>query len=501
MKIYKYLMLLFLTGGLVISCSTDDEDDRFPVEKPGAGQELTEEEALELEIKDFVWKGMNNVYLYKSDIPELADDYFSTQTELNEYLLSWNSPEDLFYDDLVSDQDRFSWIVDDYVELENSFQGTSKSAGFQYGFAYAPGSDTRVLAYVLYVSPNGPADNAGLERGDYITEVNGAEITVNNYQGIFGNDNLELGLSKIEGNNLVSEGAPLTLTKTVFKEENVPVSKVFTVDGVKIGYIFLESFLGEFGIDDTKLNNKFAEFQSQNIDELIVDLRYNRGGYSEFSADLGSMVTGQFDGEIFTQQQWNDDYQNYFESQNPEALYNRFDSSVDNGDAINSLNLNSVYVIATGRSFSASESFIIGLDAHIDVIHVGTNTGGKFQGSITLYDSDDFGKEGANPDHKYAIQPLVYKFANAVGFTDFVDGLVPDIEIEEEISDLGQLGELDEPLLALTVAEITGNRSYIIDTKTTLDSRKIISDQDEKGLFIGTPESLKDLKLKRSIFK
>lgn len=499
MKIYKFLFLFVLAGGFFSSCSNDDMDDiKEQTELPG--EEPSED--LELEIKDFVWKAMNNIYLYKNDVPVLADDYFSTQSELNEYLDNWDSPEELFNEGLVSDQDRFSWIVDDYEELERLLQATGKSAGFKYGFARAPNSDTQVIAFVVYVSPGGPADNSGLERGDYITEVNGETITMNNYQGIFGNagDILELELSTIQGGTVVSEGDPITITKDVFKEETVPVSKVFTEGGVTIGYLFLSTFLGEFGIDDTKLNNVFGEFKSQNVEKLIVDLRYNQGGYSEFSADLASMVTGQFEGEIFTQEQWNDTYQNYFEQEAPDRLYNRFDSSIDNGDAINSLNLSSVYVIATGRSYSASESFIIGLAPYIDVIHVGTGTGGKFQGSVTLYDSENFGKSGANPDHKYALQPLVYKYANAEGFTDFVNGLVPDVVIEESPGNLGQLGDLDEPLLAETIAQITGNRSHISEGIETWDTGKL-KPEDEKGFFINSTNPFEELPQKKPLFK
>ena len=93
MKIYKFLMLLILTGGLFVSCSNEDLDDNpRKTELPG------EEPTGELEIKDFVWKAMNELYLYKSDTPELADDYFATQTELNDWLIGWDTPEELFYD-------------------------------------------------------------------------------------------------------------------------------------------------------------------------------------------------------------------------------------------------------------------------------------------------------------------------------------------------------------------------------------------------------------------
>ena len=122
-----------------------------------------------------------------------------------------------------------------------------------------------------------------------------------------------------------------------------------------------------------------------------------------------------------------------------------------------------MYIIAGKSSASASELTINGLDAWIDVVHVGQNTVGKFQASVTLYDSDNFGRENANPNHKYAIQPLVYKSANALGNSDYVNGLVPDIEAIEYINEYKPLGDPSEPLLAAALEDIKGVKkaSYI----------------------------------------
>jgi carboxyl-terminal processing protease len=482
----KFFMSMLLLVLMITSCSKDEEI-RDVKEEEEVLEELSPQEKRNLETKDFVWKAMNYIYLYKGKIPELANDFFDTQADLNEYLSNYNSPEELFYDGLVAEEDRFSWIVEDYEELEKYLSGSSKSAGFRYGVSYAPNSSTKVIAYVIYVSPDGPADIAGLKRADYITEVNGTEITVDNYRGIFNSDHLELGLSIVKDGVLVKDGDPITVTKTEFKEKPIAFEQVFTVEGVKIGYVYLSTFLGEFEVDDVKLNDVFGRFKSENIDELIVDLRYNSGGYAEFSADLASMVTGQLEGEIFTQQIWNDDWQNYFLQEDPEYLYERFDSEVSNGQAINSLKLNKVYIIETDRSYSASESFLVGLEPHIEVIHVGTNTGGKFQGSVTVYDSEGFfNKENINPDHKYAVQPLIYKYANANGYTDFTEGLIPDIEQEENPSNLGQLGDLNEPLLARTIEAITGvSSSSQKKPNETIDLRTIPMESG-KGYYIGS---------------
>ncbi|MDP2058341.1 MAG: peptidase S41, partial [Flavobacteriaceae bacterium] len=74
----------------------------------------------------------------------------------------------------------------------------------------------------------------------------------------------------------------------------------------------------------------------------------------------------------------------------------------------------------------------------------------------TLYDSDDFGRQGANPNHKYAMQPLVLKLANRDGISDFSSGLTPDFAQQEFVNDLGILGDSNEPLLAIALNKIAG---------------------------------------------
>ena len=81
-----------------------------------------------------------------------------------------------------------------------------------------------------------------------------------------------------------------------------------------------------------------------------------------------------------------------------------FRSTLSEGNSINSVGLDKVYVIATGSSASASEMIINSLKSYIDVVQIGTETVGKSQASITLYDSPNFQRQGANPGHLYALQ-------------------------------------------------------------------------------------------------
>jgi len=88
------------------------------------------------------------------------------------------------------------------------------------------------------------------------------------------------------------------------------------------------------------------------------------------------------------------------------------------------------------------------------VVQIGDTTEGKFEGSATLYDSEDYTRNNVSLEHTYAIQPLILKTANKVGFTDFFEGLDPDIELRESFSNLGILGNPNETLLNRALQEI-----------------------------------------------
>ncbi|MFD2432634.1 S41 family peptidase [Mesonia maritima] len=203
---------------------------------------------------------------------------------------------------------------------------------------------------------------------------------------------------------------------------------------------------------DDELNAAFADFKSSGITDLVVDLRYNSGGNIETSNDLASMITGQFQGELFSTQVYNENF---------DDVERFFNNKISSGATINSLNLNRVYVLTTGSTASASELLISSLMPYIEVIQIGTSTTGKFQGSTTLYDSPDFSRNNVNIGHRYALQPLILKSVNANGFTDYIDGLSPDVEQQEDYFNLGTLGDPEEPLLQTAINQINGGRPFI----------------------------------------
>ncbi|GIQ58366.1 hypothetical protein Flavo103_15020 [Flavobacterium collinsii] len=443
--ILRSVLLLFLLAFSLQSC--EDQDD---VAAPAS-----------LQVNDFVWKGLNQFYLWQADVPNLADDRFSNQEALNAFLRGYSKPQDLFQDLLNKPInkfpkgqaiDRFSWIVDDYTVLEQELQGTSKNAGVDFRLSYKPGSTTDLVGYVRYIIPNSDASKKDIKRGDLFTGINGTSLTVSNYQSLLAADSYTLNMATFNGTGFDSNGKTVALVKTTLDENPVFINKVITSGSRKIGYLMYNGFYANY---DVQLNAAFGELKAQGITDLVLDLRYNGGGSIQTATRLASMITGQFTNKVFSKERWNAKINEFYESEDPESLLNKFVDKID-GTAINSLNLTKVYIITTSGTASASELVINGLVPYISVIQVGETTVGKNVGSVTLYDSPTFGKTNRNPNHKYAMQPLVLKIVNAADFGEYTDGLKPTYEKLERITNLGVLGDPTEPLLTVAVSQITG---------------------------------------------
>ncbi|NNE33166.1 MAG: peptidase S41 [Winogradskyella sp.] len=411
------------------------------------------------EIKDFVWKGMNTYYLYKSEIPDLANNRFSTNDEYVNYLNSFTSPENLFGSLLYLPEsvDKFSRITDNYFDLQNQQQGTSLSNGIEFNLYRFTADSDEVFGAITLVLNNSVADDLGLQRGQIFRAVDGVNLTVNNFVDLlFNQDSYTLNFGDYDDNGTIQaeddtvtlNGASASLNKVLYTENPVHIAESIDLgSGIKLGYLMYNGFNSSF---NDALNNAFANFQAQGVNELVVDLRYNGGGSVQTAAYLGSMITGQFTDQVYSKLFYNENLQ----SNNRNFL---FTNSIDGIGAINSLNLSKIYVLTTNRrTASASELLINSLDPYIDVVVIGENTVGKTQASITVYDSQNFTSNGVNPNHTYAMQPLVANSSNVNNQLVPFNGLTPDFEITERPSTLGELGNPEEPLLEVAINDILG---------------------------------------------
>jgi len=473
MKNLRALFLIVLASISVVSCFEDEDDLGLAAN----------------EINDFVWKGMNAFYLYKDNIPNLANDRFRSNADYTDYLNSFSSPEMLFeslkYEPEVVD--RFSRIYSDYFALEQLFQGTSTTNGMEFDLFFSPNTNqTEVIGIVRLVLKDSNSDLQGLKRGDIFYAIDGNVLTENNFPSLLNQNNytLNLGVLNDQGTPDRSDDTiePLTesvsLSKSQYTENPVYQTNIFNIGGDNIGYLVYNEFNANF---ESELNNAFGEFKSNNIQHLVLDLRYNPGGRVSTGTFLASMITGQFTGEVFSKVIYNENLQ---EANN---IYN-FTTKIENGNTINSLNLQKLYVLTTGKSASASEGLINGLNPYIEVVQIGTNTIGKTQASIIIYDSADFQRENANPNHTYAMQPLV---ANAVNKNDMAvpgTGLIPSLgfELEEDPFNYGVLGDVNETLLAVALADISSSTSKLTAIKSRAKTPlKHIKDSNDFNPFEG----------------
>jgi C-terminal processing protease CtpA/Prc len=426
-KNFIYL-LIGITTLWVTGCAEDNDDVAIP--------------STNLEVSDFVWKAMNFIYIYKDEVDNLADDAFANTEEYVSFLESFNTPEALF-DDLITPDDRFSIIVSDYRDLEAALQGNSVTNGLRI-FSTTDDITGQFYLVVAYVVNGSSADFQGVERGMVITEIDGVTLTPDNVSSLSAPTTYTIGIADFNGTTYEPNGQTFTLTKENLTENPVHIVRTLDINGEKIGYLMYNGFRANFVND---LNQAFAQFSADGVTDLVLDLRYNGGGRITNAEDLSSMITGQFNNQLYAVLTYN--------GFQPDDSLN-FDNQTDEGESTNSLNLQRVYVLTTTNTASASELVINALNPYIDVIQIGTNTAGKYQGSITVYDSQNLTKNGPefNLGHFYALQPLISETENSTGFTGFDNGLIPDIIQNEDLMNLGVLGDPGEPLLARALQEI-----------------------------------------------
>lgn len=456
---FKTILFIILPFLFLQSCQDQDDVLSLPTH---------------LDVHKFIWKGLNQVYLWQENVPDLADKRFTSNEEYYNFLYQY-TPENLFKNLLYrapktadaekyGTVDQFSWIVSDYLILEQQLGGTTKNNGVEFSLSTIKNS-TQIIGYVRYIIPNSNAANKDIKRGEVFYAVNGISLTPSNYSSLLrsANENYTLSFADLtyDSNNnpvITPNGKTLALTKTNLAENPIFIKKIITNGAHKIGYLMYNGFYPSY---DLELNDAFGYFKSKGITDLVLDLRYNGGGDVLTATRLASMISGQFKDQIFSELAYNK-RKSYL---NKKYLF----TDKIKETKINSLNLTTLYVLTTKSTASASELIINGLNPYINVVQIGDATYGKNVASVTLYDSPTLTKTNRNPSHRYAMQPIIAHSINAVGFDDYLEGLTPDYKLSERIKTLGILGDPTEPLLSAAIGKITGTAKIIIQEKPTTD--------------------------------
>jgi carboxyl-terminal processing protease len=422
-----YLLIgSFLGLGALTQCSEDPT---------GFGSEY-------LDVNSWIRNQMANYYYWNYVIPRMSPG---------------NLPPEVFFEEILYDLDEFSYITDDAETLLEELNGSQYASGFSPALYQITGQNLLVMV-VKYVYPDSPADEAGLKRGDIIVSINNQRLSVTNYQELnalqgsvtygFGRYDYD---AETETATITELDTSVTVQKKELQLDPVITTKVIQEGEKSIGYIFYAQFLtGTADIFLNRLTETIQSFKDQQIDELIIDLRYNPGGRIGAASHFANLLVPKDyidEKSVFVEFEYNTLLENYYqtnEGADSENLFLYFE------DASVSLGLDRIYVLTSKQTASASELLIHGLKPYMDVVTVGSNTLGKYYGSFVITGTFQ------DPPVYYGILPVTLKYLNANEETDFIEGLEATLAAEENLFNAYPLGDPMDPLVGSALTHITG---------------------------------------------
>lgn len=423
----KTTLLLFVAVAVFTACSEDD-----PAPDGPEASEYTKK------VNKFIYEAMNDIYFWYDELPDIDYNY---ETDSKAY-----------FNKLLYVDDKWSYITDDVDALEASFEGTEKTYGWSLAFGRFSNTGN-IFAIVEYVYPETPASVAGIKRGDLLVMMDNADITDDNYTDLLYSDNMDVTLGVLTEEGIATD-TTLSLTSSVLTLNPVLTTNIVEHDGRKIGYIFYAQYIPDF---NSALDDAFSSLVSQGATDLVVDLRYNPGGAITAAQHLCSCIAPVNvvnDNNILVTYKWNNKYMDYFIDR---QIMSQVEVYFDNQVPVK-MGLNHVYFLTGSGTASASELSITGLKAYMDnVTTVGDTTYGKYTASLTLKPTDYYSESYSEEISNWGLQPIVLRYANANGVTDFKDGFAPDIPVEDDLFATFPLGDKNDPLFKAAIEDITGS--------------------------------------------
>lgn len=401
----------------------------------------------------------------------------------------------------------YEYVAGSNGEAKYSFidDGTesAKLNGVTGDFGLAPFFASRTTLYVKYVYPGSPADLAGIKRGYRILATNGTTSFDSNsqsnldliYDAYFNSSTIKLTLQKPDASTM-----NVTLNSASYTVNPVFLSKVIDQgNGSKVGYLVFKDFVS-LASSKTQLDNIFSTFKYSGVTDLIIDLRYNGGGYVETAEYLDNLIAPA---STNNQVMYNTYYNDILTSGKAVLLKNQVRKD-DNGKSYNlaqvdfsvagnqtkfgtshPLNLNRVFFIVTGSTASASELTINNLRPYMTVKLVGSTTYGK---PVGFFDIDI---------NKYQMYIPEFETKNSAGQGGYFSGMTPGTAnyagyaIRDDVTK--EFGDPNEGLLAATLNYIkSGSYTSAVATQSvnavnamTLDEQAALSAKMDKDKFKG----------------
>lgn len=437
-------LVIILSALLVAACSSGSGSTEEP---PLAACSLEGQ-------KQFVLDRMREWYFWNDLLPAQVDTgQFATPEDLLDYLTTF-SP-DLTPDDGVDNPvDRFSFI--NTAAADQAFFGEGRFEGFGFSSRFE-GNALRLTRVFL----DSPANRAGLARGQEIVALNGRTIAdilategADGINALFDTSPLEFTMREIDGSEFTVD-----IAKDIVTIDPVPQARIITDPaGVRppVGYMELATFISTA---DAEMDTVFEDFRVQGINDIILDLRYNGGGLVSTSELLGDFLGG-------------DVAENLVYSK---TVFNALRAPANNSTEFferrgNSVSLVRLVVIASRSTASASELVINGMDPHVEVAIVGTDTFGKPVGQVGLEFCEKI------------LRPTAFQTLNADDFGDYFFGLPVDCSAPD---DLGvPVGADNDPNIetALTYLDTGGCPAAAVPgTQFKLEATQTVPTLDLRG--------------------
>lgn len=400
---FRFVLLLILPVLLLTSCGQDRSGEYYALIGP----------------KTWMYETMQQYYLFYEDLP--------AEEELNFF----NKPE-TFLQAVVSDRDQKSGSVFSHIDSVNVSRVTSTYPTFGLEGSLIRNANGDYVVHILYVYPDSPASEAGLKRNDWVVSVNDRALNTSNFETFFQRPSASCRYRVATE----KDGRPDTSyidmpAPRIIEQPSVFTYKTVTAGSKRAFYILYNGFETA---DEESLKAAFNEAAAQSPSDIILDLRYNPGGYVSTAQLLSTILAPQGAmGQPWLTMVFND-------KTDPQTQTYTFDANLLQG--VTNLTYDHLYVITTSNTASASEIIINTLRPYLGdkLVQVGTATFGK-NVAQSLFTNE------AYPQLEFWLTTSYV--SNSEGYYDYyTNGLQPDYAATEDPSAyLGEFGTASDSLM------------------------------------------------------